>query len=165
MGSSKFFATYLWACISYHWNYPRLAWHSAERRGEESIRRECYWLHMANDMYNTVTDWHEFARTNSDDNDARTLQLFSASAQLEFVVMDILSALLNMLGGTHLIVLTKHCFSRITRSYRRLRRQHHTSSFFLLINASYNAVYRCTCWQVTGCSSSLCSFTRYGRFW
>lgn len=84
--------------IPYHSHLLVLAGHPAQRRMNDSMRREFYWRHMANHVYNTrglpcvacdVSNCSACARNSSRQRLKRRMQLFPAIGTLAFIAIDI----------------------------------------------------------------------------
>lgn len=102
--------------ILYLAHYPPIAGHPGTRRMYDTLRRNFYWPHMANDVYTTVAQCASCVKNGSRHRDIRRLQLFLASGPLDFVAMDILGIIPKTKQGLHYnVVLTDRC-SILTRA-------------------------------------------------
>lgn len=93
-------------------HYLHLAGHPGERWMYNTVRREFYWLHMANNGYKTVFNGQELAQKHGVKR-RWVLLRFPTSGPVEFVVMAIIGPVPKMLKGNE-FMLVMHRNSKLT---------------------------------------------------
>lgn len=98
-------------------HYSLLAGHPGARRMYDSIRREFYWPHMANDVYQVVKESNSCARMRGTRHaHQKHLRLFPANGPLEFVAMDLLGPLPKTTKGNQNVLVITARYSKLTRA-------------------------------------------------
>lgn len=96
-------------------HYHLLAGHSGQRRMYDTMRRDYYWPHMANDVAEIINQCQSCARNRGHVKLQRQLQLFPASGPLEFVALDILGPLPKTKKENLYVVVMTDRYSKLTR--------------------------------------------------
>lgn len=100
----------------YQSDYLTLQGHPGERPMYETIKRQFYWLHRANDVNNTVRDCPEFLWNKPSEDCRRPLQIFRAGGPLKFDAMDLLRALPRMSKGKEYELVMWDLYWRLMRA-------------------------------------------------
>lgn len=83
-------------------HHSLLAAHPGERRTYDSMGKELFWPHMANDVYATVRHWHSCTKSQIHGKRQPQLKLFYSDRSLYYVSMDILGLLPRTNKGARL---------------------------------------------------------------
>lgn len=97
--------------LLYKSNYVILAEHPCERRMHNKVRRKYYWLHMANEIYTTLTGCRECLCNKLFEKHRRPLQIFSAGGPLLFVVMVSLIPVQKTLSDSQFVLVMVDLYS------------------------------------------------------
>ncbi|CDF40971.1 unnamed protein product [Chondrus crispus] len=107
----------LGAKVLYLAHPPRLARHPGGTRMYDTLRREYYWPHMANNVYSTVRNCQSCSATRSTIvRHQKDIKLFPAAGPLEFVAMDLLGPLPKTAHGNQFVLVITDLFSKLTCS-------------------------------------------------
>lgn len=108
------FLTFLQPQLQYQWHCSLLAGHPEEWQMYDTMRREYYWLHMANDVYMTVRYLRECIWYKLSEKRWRPFQLFSGRGRLKLVAIDIFGPLPKKLKGSQYVLVMKYSYSKLT---------------------------------------------------
>lgn len=107
----------LCAHMQYLEHHLSIAGNLGQRRMYDTLRKEYYWSHMANDGYTTIAQCMNCARNESKYIHKRTLRLFPPYWPLKFEAMNTLGSLLSAKQeNQYVVVETDRCFE-LTRAF------------------------------------------------
>lgn len=100
-------------CAEHH---PQVAENPGERQMYDTIRRNSYWQHMANDVYQTVGNCIPRARNCKRFRRKRHLQLFFASKPFKFIAMDVLKPLPGPESASVVVTVMMERYSNVKKA-------------------------------------------------
>lgn len=135
----KFVPRSLKEFILYAHQYLRLPGHSAERSMNDTMQREVYWPHMANDVFTTVNDLRDCAPNTEKKTWMQHLAHFLASGPLEFIAIEILGPLPETTNGNQFVVVMTDRYSKMIRAAYQLERwaRHMSHSSFMITRSHH----------------------------